>query len=125
MAEHFPREAADPPDPLPYRDDIFAGRTMLRVSPHALSEGHKEGIRAKEIIKIVLTGEVVERYPNRRRVLIAGRYRRTELPIHAVVDYSDYDEAVVTTVYIPSRQAWSSYRQRRREFKRYEDIPVE
>ena len=125
MAEQIPQQPPDPSRTLPYRDDIFAGRTMLRVSPHALREGHKEGIRAKEIIKIVLTGEVVERYPDRRRVLISGTYRNTRLPIHAVVDYSDYDEAVVTTVYIPSRQAWSSYRQRRREIKRNEDIPVE
>ena len=110
MAEKSTRS----PDELPYRQDIFAGRTMLRVSDHALREGHKEGIRGKDIIYIVMTGEIVERYPKRRRILISGNYRNTNLPIHVVCDYSDLDELVIATVYIPSRKGWSSFRQRRR-----------
>jgi len=102
------------PGELPYRQDIFAGRLMLRVSDHALREGHKEGIRGKDIIHIVMTGQIVERYPKRRRILISGTYRNTNLPVHVVCDYSDLDELVITTVYIPSRENWSSFRRRRR-----------
>jgi hypothetical protein len=107
-------QIADVPRVLPYRDDLFAGRTELRVSEHALREAHKEGIRAKDIIYIVLTGEVIERYPQRRRVLISGRYRDMDLHVHVVCDYSDLIEVVITTVYIPARKRWRSFRRRRR-----------
>lgn len=100
-------------EPLPYRDDLLAGRTELRVSEHALREAHKEGLRGKDIVYTMLTGEVVERYPERRRALVAGRYPGSETPIHVVCDYSDYDEVVAVTVYIPTREHWSSHRQRR------------
>ncbi len=102
------------PGELPYREDISAGRYALRVSDHALREGHKEGVRGKDIIYIVMTGEVVERYAERRRILVAGNYRSTSLPDHVVCDYSDLDELVIATVYIPLREHWSSFRQRRR-----------
>ena len=98
---------------LPYREDLFAGRTALRVSKHALHEAHKEGIRGKDIIYAILTGEVVERYPDRRRALVSGRFRGTNLHVHVVCDYSDLDEIVAVTVYIPTRESWYSYRQRR------------
>jgi hypothetical protein len=98
---------------FPYRDDIFAGRTELRVSEHALHEAHKEGLRGKDIIYAILTGEVVERYPNRRRVLISGEYRGTDLHVHVVCDYRDLTEVVAVTVYIPSRTNWASPNQRR------------
>jgi hypothetical protein len=97
----------------PYRNDIFAGRTELRVSEHALHEAHKEGLRGKDIIYAILTGEVVERYPDRRRVLISGEYRGTNMHVHVVCDYRDLTEVVAVTVYIPSRTKWASPNQRR------------
>ncbi|MGC9521739.1 MAG: DUF4258 domain-containing protein [Anaerolineae bacterium] len=98
---------------LPYREELFAGRTALRLSEHALREAHKEGLRGRDIVYAIFTGEVVERYPHRRRALISGPYRGSDLHLHIVCDYSDYDEIVVATVYIPSRSRWSSHRQRR------------
>ena len=98
---------------LPYREDLLAGRTELRVSAHALREAHKEGLRGKDIVYTVLTGEVVERYPERRRALIAGQFPGTEMHVHVVCDYSDHDQIVAVTVYIPTRRRWSSHRQRR------------
>jgi len=101
------------PETLPYRNDLLAGRTELRISEHALREAHKEGLRGKDIVYTMLTGEVVERYPERRRALVAGRYPGSEMPIHVVCDYSDFDEIVAVTVYIPTRDRWSGHRQRR------------
>jgi hypothetical protein len=109
MSEHV----TSSPRRLPYRKDLFAGRSALRVSPHALREAHKEGIRGKDIIYAVFTGEVVERYPDRRRVLISGPVRNTDLHVHVVCDYSDLEEIVAVTVYIPTRQRWANHRQRR------------
>jgi hypothetical protein len=109
MAEHITED----PNVLPYRQDIFAGRTEFRVSEHALREAHKEGIRAKDIVYTIFTGEVVERYPDRRRVLISAPFRDSDLYVHVVCDYSDYHELVAVTVYIPTRSDWASPRQRR------------
>ena len=109
MVEHI----AQRPRVLPYRKELFAGRTMLRVSEHALREAHKEGIRGKDIIHTVFTGEVVERYPDRRRVLVAAPFQDTSIPVHVVCDYTDHDEVVVVTVYIPTVDRWTSFRQRR------------
>jgi hypothetical protein len=109
MAQHITENA----DVLSYRPDIFAGRTEFRVSEHALREAHKEGIRAKDIVHAIFTGEVVERYPDRRRVLISAPFRSSDLHLHVVCDYSDTHELVAVTVYIPTRSEWASPRQRR------------
>ncbi|MGC9469611.1 MAG: DUF4258 domain-containing protein [Anaerolineae bacterium] len=109
MAEHISERS----ETLPYRKEILGGRTALRVSEHALREAHKEGIRGRDIVYAVLTGEVIERYPERRRALISGPYRHANVEVHVVCDYSDIDEIVVVTVYIPTRRRWSGFRQRR------------
>lgn len=98
---------------LPYREDVLGGRTALRVSEHALREAHKEGIRGRDIVYAVLTGEVIERYPDRRRALISGPYRYADVEVHVVCDYTDINEIVVVTVYIPTRRHWSGFHQRR------------
>lgn len=94
-------------------EDILGGRSELRVSNHALREAHKEGLRGKDIINTVLNGALIECYPNRRRVLIAGEYKNTSLPIHVVCDYTDLDVVVVVTVYIPNRWRWAHPLRRR------------
>lgn len=113
MAEHITEDSGF----LPYRQDIFAGRTEFRVSEHALREAHKEGVRAKDIVYAIFTGEVVERYPDRRRVLISAPFRDLDLHLHVVCDYSDHYELVAITVYIPTREEWASPRQRRQWIK--------
>ena len=94
-------------------EDLFGGRSELRVSKHALREAHKEGLRGKDIVFAVLTGIVVERYPDRRRVLIAGAHTKSSLPIHVVCDYTDMYVVVVVTVYIPNRLRWAHQLRRR------------
>ena len=94
-------------------EDLFGERSELRVSKHALREAHKEGLRGRDIVFAVLTGTVVERYPNRRRVLIAGAYSRSSIPIHVVCDYSDLFVVAVVTVYIPNRVKWAHPLRRR------------
>jgi hypothetical protein len=96
-----------------HREDLFGGRSELRVSPHALREAHKEGLRGKDIIHAVLTGTVVERYPARRRVLISSLFPNSSMPIHVVCDYNDLFVVVVITVYIPNRIRWAHPLKRR------------
>jgi hypothetical protein len=71
----------------------------LRVTGHALTEASKDGVRAKDIVHVILTGETIESYPERERLLILGRHPKQNISIHIVCDYSDPDEAVVVTVY--------------------------
>ena len=87
-------------------EDLLAQREYLRVSEHALREAHKEGLRGKDILYAIFNGEVIEHYPERARVLIAGPVVEFPLPIHVVCDYTDVTEIVAVTVYIPNRPRW-------------------
>lgn len=87
-------------------EDLLAWRDQLRVSEHALREAHKEGLRGKDIIYAILNGEIVEQYPKRKRVLIAGPITEFDIPIHVICDYTDRNEIVAVTVYIPNRPKW-------------------
>ncbi len=87
-------------------EDLLDQRECLRVSEHALREAHKEGLRIKEVLHVIFNGVIVERYPERRRVLIAGPVPGEPLPVHVVCDYADRDELVAVTVYIPNRPHW-------------------
>ena len=39
---------------------------------HALTEAKKDGIEPEDVVHVILTGEVIEEYPDRQRVLIFG-----------------------------------------------------
>ena len=87
-------------------EELLSLRDQFRVSDHALREAHKEGLRAKDILHVVFNGEIVERYPARRRVLVVGLAEQVPIPVHVVCDYADECVLVVVTVYIPNRPDW-------------------
>lgn len=87
-------------------EDLLARRERLRVSEHALREAHKEGLRGKDILYAIFNGQIIEHYPERDRVLIAGPVVEHPLPVHVVCDYTDTAEIVAVTVYIPNRPRW-------------------
>jgi hypothetical protein len=84
----------------------LALRDKFRVSDHALREVHKEGLRAKDILYAIFNGRIIENYPNRKRVLILGPIKNPDLILHVVCDYSNREELVAVTVYIPNRPKW-------------------
>jgi len=86
----------------------------FRIAVHALTEASKDGIRVKDIVRAILTGEAIEFYPERERLLILGYHPENNIPIHVVCDYSDPDEVVAVTVYIPGRSEWIADRNRKR-----------
>lgn len=88
--------------------DLLELRSELRVSRHALREAYKEGLCGKDIIYAIFKGQVIEHYPRRRRVLIAGPITETKVPLHVVCDYADADVIVAVTVYIPNRSHWAA-----------------
>jgi hypothetical protein len=87
-------------------EELLEQRETLRISEHALREAHKEGLRIKEVLHAIFNGVIVEQYPERKRVLIAGPVPGEPLPVHVVCDYSDREELVAVTVYIPNRPRW-------------------
>ena len=89
-------------------EDLLERRDVLRVSVHALREAYKEGLRGKDIIYAIFKGRVIERYPERDRVLILGPSAKSGLPLHVVCDYADAREVVAVTVYVPSRSQWAA-----------------
>ena len=94
-------------------EDLLERRRYLRVSIHAMREAYKEGLRGKDILHAIFRGRVIERYPDRDRVLVAGRSPRANVPLHVVCDYADAREIVAVTVYIPSRAEWAGHLIRR------------
>jgi hypothetical protein len=86
--------------------DLLERRSKLRVSMHALREAYKEGLRGKDILYAIFKGQVIERYPNRDRVLIVGPSPKYDVQLHVICDYKDNDEIVAVTVYIPDRPQW-------------------
>ena len=80
---------------------------------HALTEAKKDGIEPEDIIYVLLTGKIIETYPERDRVLVFGEMSN-KLPLHVVCDHSDEDLIYIITVYIPSREEWIHNFQRRK-----------
>lgn len=89
-------------------DDLLAYHDRMRLSEHALLEAYKESLRAKDVFHAVFNGEILEHYPRRQRVLIAGPSARYDLCIHVVCEYAHRDTIVAITVYIPDRPGWAT-----------------
>jgi hypothetical protein len=95
--------------------DLLERRRKLRVSRHALREAYKEGLRGRDIVYAIFKGQVIERYPDRDRVLIQGPAQKSGLPLHVVCDYADAKVIVAVTAYIPNRSEWAATAVRRRK----------
>jgi len=54
---------------------------------HALTEAKKDGVAPEDVVHAILTGEVIEEYPDRQRVLVFAMLTN-EVPLHVVCDYS-------------------------------------
>ena len=99
-------------------EDLLERGYKLRVSLHALWEAYKEGLRGRDILYAIFKGQVIEHYPDRDRVLISGPTPEFDLPLHVVCDYTDRDEIVAVTVYVPSRAEWAANPAKRRKSAR-------
>lgn len=80
---------------------------------HCLVEAKKEGIGPEDILYCLLTGKIIEKYPERKRVLIYS-ILRDGIPLHIVVDLSQEDVLMIVTCYIPDDKEWIKYQKRKR-----------
>ena len=83
------------------------------VTDHALTEGFKDGITVVDMIRVVQTGKIIERYPKRHRCLVFGR-DADGLPVHVVVEFRPGQTVDIVTTYVPKRDQWIKGQVRRR-----------
>ncbi|MCH8291458.1 DUF4258 domain-containing protein [Candidatus Poribacteria bacterium] len=86
-----------------------------RITTHAAVEATKDGVSPKDVKQIILTGKIIESYPDRERHLIYGMLSdMSNLPVHVVVDYSNDDQIVAVTAYVPDDKEWIASQKRKR-----------
>ena len=79
---------------------------------HALTEAKKDGITPEDAVHAILTGEVIEEYLDRQRVLIFATISQN-IPLHVVCDHSQENVLLIVTVYIPDNRLWIGFKIRR------------
>ena len=55
---------------------------------------------------VAISGEVIEEYIDRKRVLMYAELQEEKLPVHIVADYSFWEEPVIVTSYVPDSRYW-------------------
>ena len=88
-------------------------RGAFAVTNHALTEGFEDGITVADMIRVVQTGRIIERYPRRHRCLVFGR-KADGLPVHVVVEFRPGQTVDIVTTYIPKRDQWIKGQVRRK-----------
>jgi hypothetical protein len=97
------------------RTAVRRGRIEWRK--HSLQRFAERGIKQKVVIDALLTGEVIEDYPEDRpfpSALFLGFPRGN--PLHVVAAFDEIDNLVyIVTAYVPSRESFlNDYRTRRK-----------
>ncbi len=89
----------------------------IRITDHADEEAYNDTLSLEEIYSSVLTGEVIEQYPDDKpypSCLIYGKNIKNE-PIHSVWAYNIETKAsVLITVYRPDPDRWIDWKIRRK-----------
>ncbi len=99
--------------------DIETIRRLVREGSyyfytHALTEAKKDGVAPEDVVYVILSGEIIEEYPERNRVLVYGAMEN-RIPLHVVCDCSNRDVLLIPTIYIPNRRRWIAFRRRKRK----------
>jgi Domain of unknown function (DUF4258) len=101
------------------RERVQAGNYLIRS--HAVIHALKEGFAHKDMVAAILTGTIIEEYPDDERVLICGRAVLTEtvtVYVHVVCEYTDAIYIEVITAYLPDPDGWENPPLRRRKHTR-------
>jgi hypothetical protein len=100
-------------------DDIIKSikAKKIRITEHADEEAQNDELSFEEIFASVLTGEIIEQYPDDKpypSCLIYGKNLENE-PIHSVWAYNAETRAsVLITVYRPDPSRWIDWKVRRK-----------
>ncbi len=80
---------------------------------HCLTEAKKDGVGPEDILYCLLTGKIIEKYPERKRALVYG-VLEYGLPLHVVVDLNQKGVLMIVTCYVPDDKEWINYQKRKR-----------
>jgi len=102
------------------RERVQAGNYLVRS--HAVQHALKEGFERRHMVKAVLQGTIIEKYPDDQRVLICGQTTLAEnvtIYLHVVCEHADPTYIDFVTAYIPDELEWQSppFSRRRRKSK--------
>lgn len=101
------------------RERVRSGHYLIKS--HAVQHALKEGFERQHMVEAVLTGTIIEEYPDDQRVLICGKTTlsaNVDIYLHVVCEYADAVYAEFVTAYISDELIWESPPLRRRERKR-------
>lgn len=89
----------------------------IRITDHADEEANNDELFLEEIFTSVLTGEIIEQYPDDKpypSCLIYGKNIKSD-PVHSVWAYNrETRAAVLITVYRPDATRWVDWKIRRK-----------
>lgn len=98
------------------RQQVEDGNFALRL--HAIQHAVKEGFTKEQMVHVVLNGSVIERYPERKRLLFYAdvTIEGAKMPLHVVCEHKNSKAPVdFVTAYIPNQQEWETPFRRRRK----------
>jgi len=101
------------------RQLIRASRYQVKL--HAVQHALQEGFDESAMCEAILNGIIIESYPERRRVLICGRYTigiDDAMYLHLVCEQTYPDQITIVTAYIPSGREWGTPPTKRRRQQR-------
>ena len=82
-----------------------------QVKLHAVQHALQEGFTEQDMVDAILAGQIIEIYPERKRVLICGKTAlmpELELYLHIVCEQNYSDQIEIVTAYIPNTREWGT-----------------
>jgi hypothetical protein len=101
------------------RKRVQGGNYLIKA--HAVQHALKEGFERIHMAEAVLTGTIIEEYPDEQRALICGSISLSQnlnIYLHVVCEYADEVYIEFVTAYIPDELEWESPPLRRRRRRR-------
>ncbi|MBV7329220.1 DUF4258 domain-containing protein [Chloroflexi bacterium TSY] len=89
------------------------------VRNHAVLHALKEGFVQQDMVNAILNGQIIEAYPDDKRVLVCGHTdldEHVKIYLHVVCEHADPDYIEFVTAYIPDEKLWErpDFRRRKR-----------
>lgn len=101
------------------RERVREGNYLIKN--HAIQHALKEGFTRTHIVEAILSGKIIESYPDEQRALICGRTTMSKsftIYLHVVCEYVDPVYLECVTAYIPDEELWEDPPFKRRTRRR-------
>lgn len=101
------------------RKRVQRGDYLIRN--HAVLHALKEGFEGEDMVDAIMNGQIIEAYPEAKRVLICGYTNldpRVKIYLHVVCEHTDPIYIEIVTAYIPDESLWEKPDFKRRKRRR-------